>query len=238
MSENDVNNSSVLEKPIQACEFNQRAKTIFKHNGICTLGDLTYTTRERLFEMRNFGMETFIHVVDVMRKYNIRFRDENKDIAKDWRTINITNPDCGLSRRVKNALMKQGIYTLGDLKRRTEAEVQSFEGIGIKAFGDIVAMMTKYGVFFKTDEEEKTEAEREAVRNEKENEKADVEADMQKILKELIAERARLMKKLEEIEKDEADMKKAVDKLLKERAELKKELEESYKGIDKQIALY
>ena len=108
------------------------------------------------FSFKNYR-RAMRHLVDISKKYFF-FTTDYIDYLEDLNnsvlsseltpTISMTKiSDAPFSKRIKNALPRQGIYTIGELSHYTIAEISRFRGLGETSQKEIKRVLkTIYGI--------------------------------------------------------------------------------------------
>lgn len=83
--------------------------------------------------------------LDKSDEHEHTYHDSGND---DILSLKVDDPTLALSKRSINGLMRQSIYTLGDLAKHNEAEIINFQNIGKNSANEIKAMMKTKGINF------------------------------------------------------------------------------------------
>ncbi|MBN2020877.1 MAG: tetratricopeptide repeat protein [Sedimentisphaerales bacterium] len=161
----------ILETPISDFELSVRSRNCLKKMNINTLGDLLRTSEAELLAFKNFGETSLREIKAIL---NIKGLQIGMGAGGDKPIISLVEPsredeevadelledDQGLlskpladlqwSVRVKNALQKLDINTLGDLTRLTEAELLGCKNFGVTSLNEVKRMLSNLGLSLRT----------------------------------------------------------------------------------------
>jgi DNA-directed RNA polymerase alpha subunit len=110
--------------------------------------DTEYLTKNQLFHLQQFiGCDLSED------QYHFEFDQETDEFyigeAKDANEVDLLDISirrCGLTERVVEGLIREGIYKLGDLVLVSEKFLQKTPGFGFKALKEIKDMLTVHGL--------------------------------------------------------------------------------------------
>ena len=141
----------ILETPLSDFELSVRSRNCFKKMGIETLGDLMNITEVELLSYKNFGETSLREIKVVLESKGLRLGMaleekqlsgvEGSDISMEEDAYKelLDKPvdDLRLSVRAQKCLQKLSIHTLGDLTRRTDAELLGAKNFGVTSLNEI-----------------------------------------------------------------------------------------------------
>ena len=153
--------SALLDMPISDFELSVRSRNCLRQMNIHTLRDLLKTTESELLSYKNFG-ETSLHEINAMlNQTGLKLGQALQPadaVAALFRPApaaegepGMTDPgrpisELELSVRSRKALQRLGITTLGDLTKRSEAELMYVKNFGQTSLDEIKTQLTKAGL--------------------------------------------------------------------------------------------
>ncbi len=151
--------SQILETPISDFELSVRSRNCLKKMKIETIGNLLNITEVELLSYKNFGETSLREIKSILETKTLRLgmaleekqlppaeiselseaqdEDENEDEDEDERLLNKPIDDLPLSVRARKCLEKLDIRTLGDLTRKTDAELLGVKNFGVTSLNEI-----------------------------------------------------------------------------------------------------
>ncbi len=153
--------SQILETPISDFELSVRSRNCLKKMNIHTLGDLLNITEVELLSYKNFGETSLREIKQILETKSLRLGqsieestmpadyEEEADKPEDG-TLSKTVEELQLSVRAKKCLSKLNIRTIGELTRRTEAELLGCKNFGVTSLNEIKKAITSYGLSLRT----------------------------------------------------------------------------------------
>jgi len=153
--------NAILETPVTDFELSVRARNCLKKMNINTLVDLVNTPETRLLEYKNFGETSLKEIRDMLALKGLRLGQALEDAAAaDISDIFIADTSSQardgvlatplsqieLSVRARKALETLKIATLGDLVKRTEAELLACRNFGQTSLNTIRQALGQYGL--------------------------------------------------------------------------------------------
>ena len=153
--------NAILETPVTDFELSVRARNCLKKMNINTLGDLVNTPETRLLEYKNFGETSLKEIRDMLALKGLRLGQALEDAAAaDLSDVFVTDTSLQvrdgvlatplsqieLSVRARKALETLKIDTLGDLVKRTEAELLACRNFGQTSLNTIRQALGQYGL--------------------------------------------------------------------------------------------
>ncbi|HUT30505.1 MAG TPA: DNA-directed RNA polymerase subunit alpha C-terminal domain-containing protein [Sedimentisphaerales bacterium] len=156
--------SQILDTPISDFELSVRSRNCFKKMNIGTLGDLMNITEAELLSYKNFG-ETSLREIKVVleskglrlgmaleEKESVEGEGEEGDDGVDEAQEILNQPveELNLSVRARKCLQKLSIRTLGELTKKTEAELLGCKNFGVTSLNEIKKALEGYGLELRT----------------------------------------------------------------------------------------
>jgi DNA-directed RNA polymerase subunit alpha len=149
----------ILETPISDFELSVRSRNCLRKMNIRTLGDLLNITETELLSYKNFG-ETSLREIKVIldsKDLHLGMAIEEKQDSlaeipdafledEDTEVLSRTVDDLQLSVRARTCLQNLNIHTLGDLIRKTDAELLGCKNFGVTSLNEIKKAITKFGL--------------------------------------------------------------------------------------------
>jgi DNA-directed RNA polymerase subunit alpha len=152
--------NQILETPISDFELSVRSRNCLKRMGIVTLGDLVRTTEAHLLSYKNFGETSLREIKAILDPKGLRL-----GMALETTTVEpveipnhspvetqeeeITNKpvdDLQLSVRARKCLQRLNVRTIGDLTRKTEAELLGCKNFGVTSLNEIKRTLGNLGL--------------------------------------------------------------------------------------------
>ena len=136
--------TQILETPISDFELSVRSRNCLKKMNINTVGDLLNITEIELLSYKNFGETSLREIKIILESKGLHLgmaleekqftiaEPFDRSVVKEENEGLLSKPvdDLQLSVRARKCLQKLNIRTIGDIVRRTEAEL-----LGVKNFG-------------------------------------------------------------------------------------------------------
>jgi DNA-directed RNA polymerase subunit alpha len=152
--------SQILETPISDFELSVRSRNCLRKMNIQTLGDLLNISEAGLLSYKNFGETSLREIKIVLESKGLRLGMalEEKQLAsaegsdysaaedEDEELSNKSVDDLQLSVRARKCLQKLNIHTLGELTRRTDAELLGVKNFGITSLNEIKEAIGNIGL--------------------------------------------------------------------------------------------
>jgi DNA-directed RNA polymerase subunit alpha len=153
--------NQILETPISDFELSVRSRNCLKKMNIHTLGDLLKITEAELLSYKNFGETSLREIKQILETKALRLGQSIEDttMTADYEEETeqpgdgmLSKPvdELQLSVRAKKCLTKLNIHTLGELVRRTEAELLGCKNFGVTSLNEIKKAITGYGLSLRT----------------------------------------------------------------------------------------
>lgn len=150
--------TQILETPISDFELSVRSRNCLEKMNIRTVGDLLNITEAELLSYKNFGETSLQEIKVILESKSLHlgmYLEEKQfstaetsehDIAEDQSLTNKFVDDLQLSVRSRTCLQKLGIRTIGDLVRRTDAELLGVKNFGVTSLNEIKKALTNLGL--------------------------------------------------------------------------------------------
>ena len=158
--------SQILETPISDFELSVRSRNCFKKMNINTLGDLMNITESELLSYKNFGETSLREIKVILESKGLRLgmaleekelgegegEDEEGAEAVDLNAELLSKPvdELNLSVRSRKCLEKLNIRTLGDMVKKTDAELLGCKNFGVTSLNEIKRMLSGVGLTLRT----------------------------------------------------------------------------------------
>ena len=152
--------SQILETPISDFELSVRSRNCLKKMNIETISDLLNITEAELLSYKNFGETSLREIKIILEAKGLRLGMalEEKQLASaevsdqsatedgDEKLVSKSVDDLQLSVRARKCLQKLNIRILGDLTRRTEAELLGVKNFGVTSLNEIKKAISSIGL--------------------------------------------------------------------------------------------
>jgi DNA-directed RNA polymerase subunit alpha len=152
--------SQILETPISDFELSVRSRNCLKKMHIDTLGDLLNITETELLSYKNFGETSLMEIKAILGQKGLhlgmaleekQFASEEsaeQDVAdtEDEELMNKPVEDLQLSVRARKCLQKLNVHTIGELTRKTEAELLGCKNFGVTSLNEIKRGLANIGL--------------------------------------------------------------------------------------------
>ena len=149
----------ILETPLSDFELSVRSRNCFRKMGIHTLGDLVATTETELLAYKNFG-ETSLQEIKVIldsKSLHLGITLEQEQPATDDETmgeqesaekaiLNRPVDDLNLSVRSRKCVERLNLRTIGELTKKTEAELLGVKNFGVTSLNEIKKALESFGL--------------------------------------------------------------------------------------------
>jgi DNA-directed RNA polymerase subunit alpha len=153
--------NQILETPISDFELSVRSRNCLKKMNINTLGDLLNITEAELLSYKNFGETSLFEIKQILDSKMLRLGQsleefsspaEHEEESEQEEDGMLSKPveELQLSVRAKKCLTKLNIYTLGEMIRRTEAELLGCKNFGVTSLNEIKKAITEMGLSLRT----------------------------------------------------------------------------------------
>ncbi len=125
-----------------------------------TIGDLLNITEAELLSYKNFGETSLREIKIILEAKGLRLgmaleekqlasaevSDQSATEGEDEKLVSKSVDDLQLSVRARKCLQKLNIRTLGDLTRRTEAELLGVKNFGVTSLNEIKKAIGNIGL--------------------------------------------------------------------------------------------
>lgn len=151
--------NQILETPISDFELSVRSRNCLKKMNLFTLGDLLNITEAELLSYKNFGETSLREIKAILDSKGLhlgmaleerQFAPQEMEFEQDETEEEgmLTKPidDLQLSVRAKNCLSSLNLRTIGDLVRKTEAELMGCKNFGVTSLTEIKDSLTQLGL--------------------------------------------------------------------------------------------
>ncbi|HLB73965.1 MAG TPA: DNA-directed RNA polymerase subunit alpha C-terminal domain-containing protein, partial [Sedimentisphaerales bacterium] len=154
--------NQILETPISDFELSVRSRNCLKKMNIETIGDLLNTTEADLLSYKNFGETSLREIKVILESKNLHLGmaleekqfgsiDDVEDIdddeeEQDQGVLNKPVEDLQMSVRARKCMEKLEIHTVGELTRRTEAELLGCKNFGVTSLNEIKKALSNLGI--------------------------------------------------------------------------------------------
>jgi DNA-directed RNA polymerase subunit alpha len=156
--------NQIMETPISDFELSVRSRNCLKRMSIITLGDLVGTTEAQLLSYKNFGETSLREIKAILEPKGLRLGQalepapdlvgaETLDhpglIETETEEEEIMNKlvdDLQLSVRARKCIQRLNVRTIGDLTRKTEAELLGCKNFGATSLNEIKRTLNNLGL--------------------------------------------------------------------------------------------
>ncbi len=152
--------SQILETPISDFELSVRSRNCLRKMNIETIGDLLNITEAELLSYKNFGETSLKEIKIILEAKGLRLgmaleekqlasaevSDQSATEDEDKELVSKSVDDLQLSVRARKCLQKLNIRILGDLTRRTEAELLGVKNFGVTSLNEIKKAISSIGL--------------------------------------------------------------------------------------------
>ena len=154
--------TQMLETPITDFELSVRSRNCLKKMNISTIGDLLNITEVELLSYKNFGETSLREIKAILdsKGMHLCMALEEKQYmppelldtgaVEDEGLLSKSVDDLQLSVRARKCLQKLNIRTLGDLVRKTEAELLGCKNFGVTSLNEINKAINALGLSLRT----------------------------------------------------------------------------------------
>ena len=157
--EKKTRKNQILETPISDFELSVRSRNCLRKMNIVTLSDLLNISEAELLSYKNFGETSLREIKALLETKGLHLgmaleeklspgeiSDLSVSEAKDEQLLSKSIDDLQLSVRARKCLQKLEIRTLGDLTRRTEAELLGCKNFGVTSLNEITKAIGNLGL--------------------------------------------------------------------------------------------
>ncbi len=155
--------SQILETPISDFELSVRSRNCLRKMNIFTIGDLLNITESELLSYKNFGETSLREIKNILdpkglylgmaveekRVASVEGAEDISEAVGDEGILSKSVEELRLSVRSRKCLQKLNLHTLGDLTRRTEAELLGCKNFGVTSLNEIKKALDKIGLLLR-----------------------------------------------------------------------------------------
>jgi DNA-directed RNA polymerase subunit alpha len=152
--------NQILETPISDFELSVRSRNCLKKMKIDTIGDLLNITEAELLSYKNFGETSLREIKVILDSKNLRLGmaleekqfgpaedlDTEEPESEEQGFLSKSVDDLQLSVRARKCLEKLDIHTIGELTRKTEAELLGCKNFGVTSLNEIKKAIGNLGL--------------------------------------------------------------------------------------------
>ena len=152
--------NQILETPISDFELSVRSRNCLKKMNINTLGDLLRITETELLSYKNFGETSLREIKAILEAKGLELGQALEDsqfaqvealspeapVDENEGLLNKPVGDLQLSVRARKCLQKLDLRTIGDLCRKTDAELLGCKNFGVTSLNEIKKSITTLGL--------------------------------------------------------------------------------------------
>jgi DNA-directed RNA polymerase subunit alpha len=156
--------NQIMETPISDFELSVRSRNCLKRMNIITLGDLVRTTEAQLLSYKNFGETSLREIKAILEPKGLRLGialepapdlvgaetlDHSDLVETETEEEEIMNKlvdDLQLSVRARKCIQRLNVRTIGDLTRKTEAELLGCKNFGVTSLNEIKRTLNNLGL--------------------------------------------------------------------------------------------
>ncbi|MBF0511803.1 MAG: hypothetical protein HQL13_05675 [Candidatus Omnitrophica bacterium] len=138
-----------LEAPLIRIIFNPTLRTALLRGGYQTIGDLVSSTQQDLMTVKGIGSTFALIIEQRLNRKGFTLK------GRPWKeqppvTPNTSLKTLGIRGNLVDRLASEGgIYTAGDLERKSREDLLKFNGFGEKAVNELIAELCFYGYSLK-----------------------------------------------------------------------------------------
>jgi len=158
--ERKTRKTQILETPISDFELSVRSRNCLKKMKIETLGDLLRITEAELLSYKNFGETSLREIKSILDSRGLYLGieleekanqatglpDESQQESEEQALLSKPTDDLQLSIRARKALHALGIRTLGELVRKTDAELLGCKNFGVTSLNEVKKALANFGL--------------------------------------------------------------------------------------------
>jgi len=152
--------SQILETPISDFELSVRSRNCLKKMKIETIGDLLNISEAELLSYKNFGETSLREIKAILDSKNLRLGmaleekqfgpaedlDTDEPESEEQGFLSKSVDDLQLSVRARKCLEKLDIHAIGELTRKTEAELLGCKNFGVTSLNEIKKAIGNLGL--------------------------------------------------------------------------------------------
>jgi len=152
--------NQILETPISDFELSVRSRNCLKKMNLETIGDLLNITETELLSYKNFGETSLREIKVILDSKNLRLgmaleekqfgpMDSVEDGGVEEEDKGILNKpidDLQLSVRARKCVEKLDLHSIGEMIRRTDAELLGCKNFGVTSLNEIKKALSNFGL--------------------------------------------------------------------------------------------
>jgi DNA-directed RNA polymerase subunit alpha len=150
--------NQILETPISDFELSVRSRNCLKKMNIRMVGDLMKISESELLSFKNFGETSLKEIKAILVTKNLRLgmaiEDQQNEAAEvseqplqeDQQLLAKSVDDLQLSVRSRKCLERLNVHTIGELVKKTEAELLGIKNFGVTSLNEIKKALTNLGL--------------------------------------------------------------------------------------------
>jgi DNA-directed RNA polymerase subunit alpha len=152
--------NQILETPISDFELSVRSRNCLKKMKIETVGDLLNISEAELLSYKNFGETSLREIKAILDSKNLRLGmaleekqfgpaedlDTDEPESEEQGFLSKSVDDLQLSVRARKCLEKLDIHTIGELTRKTDAELLGCKNFGVTSLNEIKKAIGNLGL--------------------------------------------------------------------------------------------
>ena len=156
--------NQILETPISDFELSVRSRNCLKKMNIETIDDLLNISEQELLSYKNFGETSLREIKAILESKGLRIGvvleekllplAEAPDIGVtedgDTELLKKSVDDLQLSVRARKCLQKLNVHTLGELTRKTDAELLGCKNFGVTSLNEIKKALGNLGLYLRS----------------------------------------------------------------------------------------
>jgi DNA-directed RNA polymerase subunit alpha len=150
--------NQILETPITDFELSVRSRNCLKKMKINTIGDLLNISEAELLSYKNFGETSLREIKTTLEAKGLRLGMALEDkqmpadeasatsVAEDQGLMNKPIEDLQLSVRARKCIERLNVHTIGELLRKTDAELLGCKNFGVTSLNEIKKALAGLGL--------------------------------------------------------------------------------------------
>jgi DNA-directed RNA polymerase subunit alpha len=153
--------NQILETPISDFELSVRSRNCLRKMHIYTLGDLLNITESELLSYKNFGETSLKEIKVILESKNLSLGamsieaseaedEDDYEMSDENGLLTKSIDELRLSVRARKCLQKLNLHSLGELTRKTEAELLGCKNFGVTSLNEIKKALGQLGLSLRT----------------------------------------------------------------------------------------
>ncbi|MBL7106151.1 MAG: tetratricopeptide repeat protein [Phycisphaerae bacterium] len=156
--------NKILETPISDFELSVRSRNCLRKMKMNTVGDLLNITEAELLSYKNFGETSLTEIKEILESKGLRLGmavesggdfgispiEQTVEEGENSELLSKPVEDLQLSVRARKCIEKLNLRTIGELVKRTEAELLGCKNFGVTSLNEIKAALTNFGLSLRT----------------------------------------------------------------------------------------